>query len=86
MSQLYLFFKSLKKLPYEEEFSLTDQIRRTSRSECANLAEAYRRRRYKDYFISKPNDSETENTETEVWLDFSRDCGYLSVSEYEKLR
>ena len=56
-----------------------------SRSTTTNTAEAYRRRRYKDYFISKLNDSETENTETEVWLDFSRDCGYLSVSEYEKL-
>jgi len=57
-----------KRFPSEERYSLTDQIRRSSRSVCTNLAEAYRRRKYKDYFISKLNDSETENTETEVWL------------------
>lgn len=74
-----------KKFPPEEKFSLTDQIRRSSRSVCTNLAEAYKRRRYKDYFINKLNDSETENTETEVWLDFSKDCLYLDTVEYKNL-
>ena len=80
-----LVFKVSKRFPQEEKYSLTDQIRRSSRSVCTNLAEAYRRRRYKDYFISKLNDCETENTETEVWLDFSKDCGYLLVNEYIEL-
>ncbi len=71
-------FKITKQFPSEERFSLIDQIRRSSRSVCANLAEAYRRRRSRDYFISKLNDAETENTETQVWLDFSLDCSYLS--------
>jgi four helix bundle protein len=74
-----------KKFPPEEKYSLTDQIRRSSRSVCTNLAEAYKRRRYKDYFISKLNDSETENTETEVWLDFAKDCSYLDTVEYRTL-
>ena len=80
-----LVFKVSKRFPQEEKYSLTDQIRRSSRSVCTNLAEAYRRRRYKNYFISKLNDCETENTETEVWLDFSKDCGYLLVNEYIEL-
>ena len=74
-------FHISKKFPPEEKYSLTDQIRRSSRSVCTNLAEAYRRKRYKDYFINKLNDSETENAETEVWLDFSRDCSYVSAEE-----
>ncbi|MBI5373093.1 MAG: four helix bundle protein [Sphingobacteriales bacterium] len=71
-------FQTTKQFPPEEKYSLTDQIRRSSRSVCANLAEAYRRRRFRDYFISKLNDAESENTETQVWLDFSKDCTYLS--------
>jgi len=59
-----------KRFPVEERYSLTDQIRRSSRSVCVNLVEAYRRRRYKDYFISKLNDCETENAETQVWWIF----------------
>lgn len=74
-----------KRFPPEEKFSLTDQIRRSSRSVCTNLAEAYKRRRYKDYFISKLNDSETENTETEVWLDFAKDCSYIETVEHQDL-
>lgn len=65
-------FQITKKFPPEEKYSLTDQIRRSSRSVCTNIAEAYKRKRYKDYFISKLNDSETENTETEVWLIFRK--------------
>lgn len=74
-----------EKFPSEEKFSLTDQIRRSSRSVCTNLAEVYKRKRYKDYFISKLNDSETENTETEVWLAFAKDCSYLDTTEYRDL-
>ena len=74
-----------KNFPPEEKFSLTDQIRRSSRSVCANLAEAYKRRRYKDYFVSKLNDAETENTETEVWLDFAKDCSYIDTVVYQEL-
>jgi four helix bundle protein len=74
-----------KRFPSEEKFSLTDQIRRSSRSVCTNLAEAYKRRRYKDYFVSKLNDSETENTETEVWLDFAKDCSYIDTQDYQEL-
>ena len=78
-------FHITKKFPAEEKFSLTDQIRRSSRSVCTNLAESYRRKRYKEYFISKLSDSETENTETQVWLDFSYDCGYINKNVYSKL-
>ena len=74
-----------KKFPAEEKYSLTDQSRRSSRSVCTNLAEAYRRRRFKDYFISKLNDCETENAETQVWLDFSVDCKYISPEDYNNL-
>ena len=74
-----------KKFPAEERYSLTDQIRRSSRSVCTNLAEAYKRRRYKGYFVNKLNDSETENGETEVWLDFCQDCHYITVEEYSSL-
>lgn len=75
-------FEESKKFPLEEKFSLTNQIRKSSRSVCANLAEAYRKRRYEAHFISKLSDSETENTETEVWLDFSKDCKYLPLEKY----
>lgn len=78
-------FTISKRFPSEEKYSLTDQIRRSSRSVCTNLVEAYRRRRYKDYFISKLNDSETENTETQVWLEFSHDCNYITLEEYDIL-
>ena len=75
-------FEASKRFPPEEKYSLTDQIRRASRSVCANLVEAYRRRKYRPYFISKLTDSETENAETRVWLDFSKDCKYLSIEQY----
>lgn len=68
-------FHISKRFPPEERYSLTDQVRRSSRSVCTNIAEAFRRKRYKDYFISKLNDAETENTETQVWFDFQKDCG-----------
>lgn len=78
-------FEISKRFPPEERFSLTDQVRRSSRSVCVNIVEAYRRRRYKDYFISKLNDAETENAETQVWLDFSKDCKYITEEEYLRL-
>ena len=76
-------FLTTKQFPREEKFSLIDQMRRSSRSVCANLAEAYRRRRSKEYFISKLNDAETENTETQVWLDFSLDCDYSTTDIHQ---
>lgn len=75
-------FEASKKFPSEEKYSLIDQIRRSSRSVCANFVEAYRRRKYRQYFISKLTDAETENAETQVWLDFSRDCKYLSIDQH----
>lgn len=74
-----------KSFPKEEKYSMTDQIRRSSRSVCANLVEAYKRRRYRDYFISKLNDSETENAETQVWLEFALACCYISKEKYDEL-
>src|ERR1035437_6718417 len=65
--------------PSEEKYSLTDQIRRSSRSVCANLAEAWRKRRYEAAFISKINDSEGEAAETQVWLELAGRCNYLST-------
>ncbi len=70
-------FTISKKFPKEETYSLTDQIRRSSRSVCANIAEAYRKRRYPAHFVSKTSDSDAENSETQVWLLFSLECGYI---------
>jgi four helix bundle protein len=75
-------FEFTKGFPKEETYSLTDQIRRSSRSVCANLAEAYRKRRYPNHFISKLSDSDTENGETQVWLEFALSCKYLNEKEY----
>lgn len=74
-----------QKFPKEERYSLTDQIRRSTRSVCANIAEAYRRRKYTNYFISKLSDADTENAETQVWIDFSYDCKYITEEEYHLL-
>ena len=70
-------FKSSKGFPKEETYSLTDQIRRSSRSVCANLAEAWRKRRYEAAFVAKLSDTESEAAETQVWLQFAVECGYL---------
>jgi len=77
-------FEISKTFPREEQYSLTDQIRRSSRSVCTNIGEAYRKRRYPAHFISKLSDAETENTETEIWLLFSKDCGYLEKQKFEE--
>ncbi len=71
--------------PKDEKYALTDQVRRSSRSVCANIAEAYRKRRYINHFISKLTDSDGENSETSVWLDFALECNYLSKSQYVDL-
>jgi four helix bundle protein len=71
-------FELSKAFPKEEKYSLTDQIRRSSRSVCANLAEAWRKRRYEAAFISKLSDSEGEAAETQVWIEFAVHCGYMS--------
>ncbi len=71
-------FKISRTFPEDERYSLTSQIRRSSRSVAANLAEGYRKRQYRSMFISKMADCDAEATETQVWLDFARDCGYLS--------
>ena len=71
-------FELSKKFPREEIYSLTDQLRRSSRSVCANLAEAWRKRRYEAAFVSKLNDSEAEAAETQTWLEFAVRCEYLA--------
>jgi four helix bundle protein len=78
-------FEISKKFPKEETYSLTDQIRRSSRSVCVCLLEAYRKKRYIAHFIAKATDSDMENPETSGWLDFSIACKYINASEYNKL-
>lgn len=72
-------FELSKRFPMEERYSLTDQIRRSSRSVCANLAEAWRKRRYLAAFIAKLSDAEAEAAETQVWLKFAVKCSYLEI-------
>ncbi|MFZ0964463.1 MAG: four helix bundle protein [Terriglobia bacterium] len=78
-------FKESKTFPHEERYSLTSQIRRSSRSVAANIAEGFRKRQYPSMFVSKLADSDAEATETQVWLDFARDCGYLSTEHHIEL-
>ncbi len=77
-------FKESKTFPKEELYSLTDQIRRSSRSVCANIAEGYRKRIYPKSFISKMADSDGECAETLVHLDFAKDCGYMNNQTHKK--
>ncbi len=70
-------FELTKRFPKEETYALTDQIRRSSRSVCSNIAEAWRKRRYQAAFVSKLNDAEAEAAETQVWLKFAVQCEYL---------
>lgn len=74
-------FELSKQFPIEEKYSLTDQIRRASRSVCSNIGEGWRKRRYRAHFISKLTDSEGEAEETRVWLEFSWRCGYMSKKD-----
>ncbi len=78
-------FTFSKEFPIEERYPLTDQIRRSSRSVCANIAEAWRKRRYKAAFISKLSDSESEAAETQVWADIAVRCGYLDRASYKDI-
>jgi len=78
-------FKLSKKFPVEERYSLTDQIRRSSRSVCANLAEAWRKRRYRAAFIAKLNDREAEAAETQVWIKFAVKHGYIQTHSGHEL-
>ena len=75
-------FNVSKTWPTEEKYSLTDQIRRSSRSVCVNLQETWAKRRYKAHFISKLKDVDGENGETATWLNFAKDCDYLSSKDY----
>ena len=78
-------FEVTKRLPIEERFAMVDQMRRSSRSVCANIGEAWRKRRYPAHFVSKLSDSEGEGEETRVWLDLAFRCGYVSETEAREL-
>ena len=78
-------FNISKQWPAEEKYSLTDQIRRSSRSVCSNLRESWAKRRYEAHFISKLTDADGENSETDTWLDFARDCKYISIEDHDRL-
>lgn len=75
-------FHLTKSFPEEEKYGLTSQIRRSSRSVCSSIGEAYRKRKYPAHFISKVTDSDMENSETQVWLDFSFSCKYINKQIY----
>jgi len=86
-------FEISKTFPKEEKYSLTDQIRRSSRSIPTNIAESWAKRIYVKIFVNKFADALGEESETEIWLDFSRDCGYINnekhdyfLNEYEEVR
>jgi len=76
-------FNLSKSFPKEETYSLTDQVRRSSRSVSSNIAEAFRKRRYEKSFIAKLNNSEGEAVETQTWLEFSINCGYINNKDYD---
>ena len=78
-------FHLSKHFPREEVYSLTDQIRRSSRSVAANLAEGFRKRRHPNMLVNKLTDCDGEATETQVWLDFASDCGYMSKENHDHL-
>ena len=78
-------FELTKAFPPEEKYSMTDQMRRSSRSVCANLAEAWRKRRYEAAFVAKLSDCESEASETQVWLEFAVRCGYLDSATANEL-
>lgn len=78
-------FALSKGFPMEERFALTSQIRRSSRSVCLNLREAWAKRRYEAHFISKLTDCDGENSETDSSLDFAKDCGYITTEQHAEL-
>ena len=85
MKTSMILFEPSKAFPLEERYSLTDQVRRSSRSVCANIAEAWRKRRYPNAFVSKLSDAEAEAAETQVWIEFSVKSGYLGLNDADKL-
>jgi len=78
-------FRITQKFPEEEKFGLISQIRRSSRSVCSNIAEGYRKRRYRAHFISKLTDADMENSETIVWIDFAYSCKYIGNDTHTDL-
>ena len=78
-------FEVTKAFPPEEKYSMVDQMRRSSRSVCANLAEAWRKRRYKAAFVAKLNDAESEACETQVWIEFAHRCGCINEESLNNL-
>lgn len=78
-------FEVSKGFPKDERYSLTDQIRRSSRGVCICIAEAYRKRNYSAYFVSKSSDADMENSETQSWLDFSRACTYITDDQFQDM-
>src|SRR5215831_5825783 len=80
-----LIYQKSKCFPPEERYALTGQIRRSSRSVCMNLREAWAKRRYPSHFVSKLTDCDGKNSETDTSLDFARDCGYISADEHQDL-
>lgn len=78
-------FQITKKFPKEETYSIVDQMRRSSRSVCSCIAEAYRKRKYQGYFVNKISDADGENSETIVWLEFALSCNYITHEEQQTL-
>ena len=77
MNAAMKIFELTKSFPQEEKYSMVDQVRRSSRSVCSNIGEAWRKRKYKAAFIAKLSDAESEACETQVWIEFARRCEYL---------
>jgi len=80
-----MIFELTKSFPAEEKYSMVDQMRRSSRSVCVNLGEAWRKRRYPAHFVSKLSDCESEAEETRVWLEFALCCKYINQEVFDKL-
>ena len=78
-------FRLTKSFPPEEKYSMVDQIRRSSRSVCTNIAEAWRKRRYKPAFVAKLNDAESEASESQTWIEFAHRCSYVGAATRDKL-
>jgi four helix bundle protein len=78
-------FEISKNFPKEEKYSLTDQVRRSSRSICTNLAEGWRKRKYRAVFINKLSDAAQEAAETQTWLEFALKCGYINEDTFKQL-
>lgn len=78
-------FEITKTYPADEIFSLTSQLRKASRSVCSNIGEGYRKRQYSAHFVSKMSDADMENSEVQVWLDFSLTCKYISQEQHQDL-